>query len=88
MLNVATSYERHGDMYYVDPRLAFYLAKLLEPLVGDVLITRDEVTGLMANLLISQREPTGHTNLKQWLAEHTNSIGRAYASELRRHYRH
>ena len=72
---------------HVNPRLAFYMAKVVEPLVGDVLITRDEVAGLMANLLISQETPTGHTHLSQWLEENADHLGKTYTSELKRHYR-
>src|SRR5260370_37543901 len=71
----------------VNPRVAFYLAKLIEPIVGDVLITREEVIGLMANLLITQQQPTGHTRLSDWLEEHSADVGKKYASELARHYR-
>src|SRR5258706_14201082 len=72
---------------HVRPGIAFFLAKLIEPLVGDVLITRDEVSGLMADLLVSQKPPTGHTRLSNWLDEHVDSVGKHYASELMRHYR-
>jgi uncharacterized protein YbjT (DUF2867 family) len=72
---------------HINPALAFYMAKLIEPLVGDVLITRDEIAGLMANLLISQNAPTGHTHLAEWLQENSTHVGRAYASELARHYK-
>src|SRR5437588_11634715 len=72
---------------HVNPTLAFYLAKLIEPLVGDVLITRQEVEGLMANLLISQQQPTGHTHLATWLEQHADQVGKHYASELHRHFR-
>jgi uncharacterized protein YbjT (DUF2867 family) len=72
---------------HVNPRVAFYLAKLIEPFVGDVLITREEVIGLMANLLISQQQPTGHTRLSDWLEAHSANIGKKYASELARHYK-
>jgi NADH dehydrogenase len=56
-------------------------------LLGDVVLTRDEVAGLMANLLISNEPPTGHTRLSDWLAENADRVGTHYASELRRHYR-
>ena len=71
---------------HVNPLLAFSLAKMIEPLVGDVIITRDEVTGLMADLLISHQPPTGHTHLAAWLEEHSDQIGKRYASEMHRHY--
>ena len=72
---------------HVNPRVAFYLAKLIEPFVGDVLFSREEVIGLMANLLISQQQPTGHTRLSDWLEAHSANIGKKYASELARHYK-
>lgn len=79
--------DRHVIIGHVPPRLGFMLAKLIEPFVGDVLITQDEIVGLMGSLLISQREPTGTMPLESWLLKHKKSIGRTYASELSRHYR-
>jgi hypothetical protein len=52
-----------------------------------VMLTRDEVEGLMANLLVSDGPPTGQTRLGDWLDENADSVGAKYASELRRHYR-
>jgi len=72
---------------HVSPMLGFSLAKLIEPLVGDVLITRDEVQGLMADLLISSHQPTGYTHLSTWLEQNVENVGHRYASELQRHYR-
>jgi uncharacterized protein YbjT (DUF2867 family) len=72
---------------HVNPGLAYYSAKLIEPLLGDVLITQDEIKGLMANLLISQNVPTGHTHLSQWLEQNAGMVGKIYASEIGRHYR-
>jgi uncharacterized protein YbjT (DUF2867 family) len=71
---------------HVNPGLGFFLAKLVEPFVGDVLITRDEIAGLMADLLISENPPTGHTYLTDWLKQNANTLGTKYASELGRHY--
>ena len=74
-------------LVHVNPNMALTLAKIIEPFLGDVLITREEVYGLMANLLISHQPPTGHTRLSDWLEEHSASVGKKYASELARHYR-
>jgi len=84
---IASKLRRKVLITHVNPTLAFYLAKLIEPLVGDVLITRQEVEGLMANLLISQQQPTGHTHLATWLEQHADQVGKHYASELHRHFR-
>src|SRR6266849_694096 len=84
---IAEKLHRRVGLIHVHQGLAFYLAKLLEPFVGDVLITRDEIAGLMANLLISRQSPTGHTHLGDWLEENAQRVGTKYASELQRHYR-
>lgn len=83
---IAHKLQRKVITTHVSPDLGFSLAKLIEPLVGDVLITRDEVAGLMANLLISQNPPLGQTHLSDWLDQHADSVGTKYASELARHY--
>lgn len=79
--------ERHVIIAHVSPALGLALARMVQPLVGDVLITRDEIEGLMAGLLVSWNAPTGTMHLEHWLREHKNSIGKRYASELHRHYR-
>lgn len=84
---IANELHRKVALTHFNPGLAFFLAKLIEPVVGDVLITRDEVAGLMADLLISQKPPTGHTHLGDWLEQNVSSVGMKYASELGRHYR-
>jgi uncharacterized protein YbjT (DUF2867 family) len=86
---VAAKLRRKILFPHVNPALAFSLAKLIEPLLGDVLITRDEVAGLMADLLISQNalQGTGQTHLGIWLADHAATVGKRYASEIARHYK-
>lgn len=62
-------------------------ARLLGPLVGDVVLTPDEVAGLTANLLVSNAPPTAPTRFTEWLAGNAKLLGVEWASELRRHYR-
>jgi len=64
-------------------QLASWMVGLM---VNDVILTKDEVRGLTANLLISKQEPAGHTSLRKWIEEHAGQIGTSYASELDRHY--
>lgn len=69
------------------PPLLGWLAGLLaRPLVGDVIITREEIRGLMAGLLVSERAPSCPTRFSAWIAEHAPELGARYASELERHY--
>lgn len=56
-------------------------------MVRDVLLTPDEVKGLLADLLISAGPPAGKTRLSDWLKNNAGMAGRTYASELARHYR-
>ena len=69
------------------PSLGFTLTWLGGPLLRDVVLTKDEVDGLMAGLLTSDGQPTGTTGLGDWLRDRGNVLGRQYVSELRRNYR-
>ena len=62
-------------------------SRLLGLLVNDVLLTRQEIEGLMSNLLVSEQPPNGKTSFRAWLQEHAKTLGRTYASELDRHFR-
>lgn len=55
--------------------------------LGDVVLTRDEIAGLTANLLVSDGPPTGPTSFAEFLEQNSDKLGRKYASELVRHYR-
>jgi uncharacterized protein YbjT (DUF2867 family) len=71
----------------VPPRAAWLVGQCVGRFVGDVIITRDEIEGLMSGLLVSNAAPTGRTSLADWLAHRADTVGRTYASELKRHYR-
>lgn len=60
--------------------------RLLGPLIGDVVLTTNELRGLMAGNLTSSQEPSGTTSFRQWLLDHRAMVGSAYTSELRRHF--
>ena len=72
---------------HVPPALAMAGATLAGRLVGDILLTRDELDDLMHDILISHEPPRGTTRLTDWLLVHRDQVGRHYASEMRRHYR-
>ena len=68
------------------PGLALTAARVISLFVNDVVLTREEVDGLMANLLISAEPPRTQTRLADWLAANQKTVGAVYASELQRHY--
>ncbi len=67
--------------------LALQAARLLSLFIGDVLITPEEVQGLMAGLLVSTDPPRGLTRLSDWLEANRETVGVRYASEIARHYK-
>ncbi len=71
-------------MISVSPALGYKMSAIISTLVGDVLITRDEIEGLMAGHLCVDSAPTGKTKLTDWVKEPAGSIGKRYASELAR----
>lgn len=71
---------------HVSPKLAYRLSQLLGMLVGDVMLTEGEITGLMGGLLATDTPPTGETKLSDWARKHAATLGTFYANELRRHY--
>ena len=71
----------------LSPRLALWASRLLGYPLGDVVLTRGEIDGLMANLLASESPPAGKTRLTDWLKQNAHTLGVGYASELNRHYR-
>ncbi len=68
----------------VPPAVGYGVGWLLGRLLGDVTITRDEIDGLMANLLYVDAPPAGSTRLTDWAREHADTLGIHYASELAR----
>lgn len=72
---------------HLTPRLVLLFTKLLGYALRDIVITRDEVAGLMSNLLISEGSPMAKTRLSEWLEQNADNVGVKYASELERHYR-
>jgi uncharacterized protein YbjT (DUF2867 family) len=68
----------------VNPRIGFWAGRLIGALVGDVIITREEIEGLMAGLLYVDSPPAGTTKLSEWIRENASTLGRRYTSELAR----
>ena len=66
--------------------VGYALTRLVGLLLRDVVLTRDEVDGLMAGLLTSNGEPSGTTRLGDWLKGNADGLGRRYVSEVRRNF--
>ncbi|MBN2217915.1 MAG: NAD(P)H-binding protein [Pirellulales bacterium] len=68
----------------VPPAVGYWFGRAVGAWMGDVMITREEIRGLMAGLLAVDAPPTGQIRLTDWAAQHAESLGRHYASELAR----
>ena len=66
-----------------------YLAgKALGMMLGDIVLTRDEIKGLSRGLLVSRSgaPPNCPTKLSEWLDRQGDELGRSCANEVKRHY--
>lgn len=76
------------NIYFVrtSPGVGIFLGRLIGLFVRDVILTRDELRGLMRNKLTSAQEPNGETLFSVWLRDNKDLLGREYTSELTRHF--
>jgi NADH dehydrogenase len=84
---IARIVHSRAAIVHLPSSIALAAATALGWIVGDVMLTPDEVRGLAANLLVTQSEPKGATRLSEWLSQNADRVGRSYASELAKHYR-
>ncbi|NIS78666.1 MAG: NAD(P)H-binding protein [Anaerolineales bacterium] len=72
----------------IPPVVGYLVGLLLGFLMGDVFITREEIAGLMADLLYTESTPVGTTQFTQWATSNASILGIRYASELARRRDH
>jgi uncharacterized protein YbjT (DUF2867 family) len=68
----------------VPPRLGYWGCRMVGLFTRDVVITREEIRGLMENRLYVDSPPLGGTRLTEWLQRHRDTVGCRYASEMAR----
>lgn len=78
---------RQVEFVHVPPAVALGLSRMLDYVVGDIVVFKEELEAVMAELHVSPQPPTGRTRFTDWLDEHARGLGRRYTSELARHYR-
>jgi uncharacterized protein YbjT (DUF2867 family) len=84
---IASVLNRDVKLISVWPDVGIFLGKVIGFFVKDVLLTKEELLGLMADKLTSQQTPNGRTKFTDWLKANKGTIGDRYASELDRHFR-
>jgi NADH dehydrogenase len=71
-------------MILMPPALGYAAVWVIGKIMGDILLTRDEIKGLMDNLLVTSSPPAGKTRLTDWARENAAVLGVRYASEIAR----
>ncbi len=84
---IARAVGENPRLLHVSPGVALQMLRFVGPAVGDVILTKEEIEGLMANLLVSKCPPAGRTRFRYWLPQNARGLGTHYSSELRKHYR-
>ncbi len=84
---IAAEIKPSVKLIHVPPAFGIALGKLIGATVRDVILTDDELRGLMENALTSEQAPNGTTRFSEWIEIHKDTVGTAYSSELDRHFR-
>ncbi len=68
----------------VSPSMGLLAGRIMSLLMDDVVITKEEIEGLMADLLYVDAAPAGETGLREWAQGHAGTLGNHYSNELER----
>jgi uncharacterized protein YbjT (DUF2867 family) len=82
---IGSAIGRRPRIVHVPPALSLALLWGVGRLVGEVILSRQELDGLMTELLVSHEPPRGSESVLSWLRDNGSELGRVYASELARH---
>ena len=83
---IAASLPKKVGIIHVHPWIALSMLGVINPIVGDVILTPEEIEGLMANLLVSKQPASGQTLFSDWVVANAGILGKRYSSEVKRHY--
>jgi hypothetical protein len=72
---------------HLPPALPLAVLRVASWAVREVILSGEELRGLMSECLVSQEPPRGTKSVLAWLQENGRELGGAYESELDRHGR-
>jgi uncharacterized protein YbjT (DUF2867 family) len=85
--SIAIAIHHTRRIVFTPPRLTLLAARVMGRFANDVILTPQELAGLMDELLVSKERPHGRTRIDDWLLRTADGLGMSYASELDRHFR-
>jgi NADH dehydrogenase len=68
----------------VSPSMGLLAGQIMSLFMNDVVITKEEIEGLMADLLFVDAPAAGETSLREWAQRHAGTLGDHYSNELER----
>jgi NADH dehydrogenase len=83
---IARTIGSRARIVHVPTTVALAAAAVIGRAVRDVVVTREELDGMIAGLVTTDGPATGTRRLSAWLNENADVVGRHYASEVARHY--
>ncbi len=83
---IATTLGTQRRLIYCPSSLGIFFGRLIGLMTGDVLLTANELRGLMDEYLLSKEPPRGIVKFSDWLKENKEQLGQVYVSELKRHF--
>lgn len=83
---ITSALNRKIALVHMPPAVGIALGQLIGLFMRDVLLTKDELRGLMRSKLTSIQEPLGNTLFSEWLQKNQELLGKQYTSELKRHF--
>ena len=84
---IAKKIGKNTKFIKVPPSLGIFCGQIIGMFLRDVLLTQNELKGLMDEMLTSAQEPNGKTKFSDWLEKNKSTVGNSYSSEIARHFR-
>lgn len=84
---IASAIKPAAALIHIPPAIGILFGKLIGLILRDNILTRNELKGLMDEMLTSKQQPNGTTAFSDWLESHKEKIGSVYSSEIERHFK-
>ncbi len=75
---------KERPIFSMPDAIGYGVSRIIGAVMGDRVVTREEMKGLKADLLCVDSPPVGGVKLTDWLRQHKDTVGKVYANELKR----
>ena len=85
--SIAIAIQHKRRIFFTPPTVTLMAARVLGRNLKDVILTSQELAGLMDEHLVSTEPPRGRVRIEDWLLRAADGLGISYSSRLDRHFR-